>query len=338
MKGLVSVVIPVYNVKKYLDECMESVVNQSYRNLEIIIVDDGSTDGSGEACDEWGRKDSRIKVIHRENGGLSVARNTGIEASTGEFIAFIDSDDYFEQNAIEVLYNCATSLNADLTVGQGLRVDENGNRIKEGQYADKYEPKDEEKILSEEEFWRCFSNNLYFVVAWSKLYRRELFDGVRFPEGKINEDYAIARHIVQKAKVISSTGKRIYKYRIRQGSIMRTAYSEKNLFLLREHIDLINYILEKNFSSESKYYICRIQFFHAMEKMSKCFKFLGKDKLLKRDLISICREYRPIAAILRDGIDGSIKPDLSTRLSMQLFLISRRVYFLLKDIKNKGEE
>ena len=169
MGSLISVVVPVYNVKQYLDDCMESIVHQTYENIEIILVDDGSTDGSGEMCDAWKEKDARIKVVHQKNGGLSAARNTGIEASTGEYIVFIDSDDMFETDAVMNLYNCATSLSADLVVGQGLRVDENGERITEGKYADVYEPGGEEYVISKEEFWKHFSDNLYFIVAWTKL-------------------------------------------------------------------------------------------------------------------------------------------------------------------------
>lgn len=334
MKGLVSIVVPVYNVKKYLDECMESIVNQTYRDIEIILVDDGSTDGSGEKCEEWGQKDSRIKVIHQTNGGLSAARNTGIDAASGEYIAFIDSDDYFELNAIESLYNCATSLSADLVVGQGLRVWDDGTVITEGKYADKYEPDGQEVLITKEDFWRRFSDNIYFVVAWSKLYKKELFDKVKFPVGKINEDFAIAIPISEEADTIASMGKRIYKYRIRQGSIMRTPLSEKNLYAQELRLELMKYILKQDYSSDSKYYICRIQLSNAIRDLARLFKAIGKDKDNKKKLLSLYKEYKSIAKAICRGIDGTVKPDKSTKVTLTLFMFSRRLYYFFRGMKN----
>ncbi|MBR5762380.1 MAG: glycosyltransferase [Lachnospiraceae bacterium] len=336
MGSLISVVVPVYNVKQYLDDCMESIVHQTYENIEIILVDDGSTDGSGEMCDAWKEKDARIKVVHQKNGGLSAARNTGIEASTGEYIVFIDSDDMFETDAVMNLYNCATSLSADLVVGQGLRVDENGERITEGKYADVYEPGGEEYVISKEEFWKHFSDNLYFIVAWSKLYKRELFKHVQFPVGQINEDFAIAKPLIENVNTIAYMGKRMYKYRIRQGSIMRSPLSEKNLFFLNERIKLMQYILDNDFSAQGKYYICRIQFSAAMEVLERCFSELDtKDKRIKNLLVDIYKGYKPMARVLLKGIDGSVNPDMSTKITLHLYLISRVGYFFFRRIKKK---
>ncbi len=336
MGSLISVVVPVYNVKQYLDDCMHSIVNQTYKNIEIILVDDGSTDGSGELCEEWKAKDSRIRVIHQENGGLSAARNTGIEAASGEYIAFIDSDDLFETDAIMNLYNCASSLSADLVVGQGLRVDEEGNQITEGKYADKYVPTGEEYVISKEEFWKHFSDNLYFIVAWSKLYKKELFNNVKFPVGQINEDFAIAKPLIENVNTIAYMGKRMYKYRIRQGSIMRSPLSERNLFFLHERLKLMEYILGSDFSAQGKYYICRIQFSAAMEVLERCFSELNtKDKRIKNLLVDLYKAYKPMARVLLKGIDGSVKPDTSTKITLHIYLISRVGYFFFRRIKNK---
>lgn len=127
--GLVSIVLPIYNVEKYLDRCIESVVNQTYKDLEIILVDDGSLDGCPKKCEEWAKKDKRIKVIHKENAGLGMARNTGIENATGEYICFFDSDDYIKNNAVEHAYNLAKKVNADIVTYGVERVDGNGRTI-----------------------------------------------------------------------------------------------------------------------------------------------------------------------------------------------------------------
>ena len=126
-KGVVSVVLPIYNVEKYLSRCLESVVNQSYRKLEIILVDDESPDKCPEICDKWAAKDSRIKVIHKKNGGLGHARNTGIENATGEYICFVDSDDYIASDTIEKAYEAVKKENADIGIFGFLTVDKNGN-------------------------------------------------------------------------------------------------------------------------------------------------------------------------------------------------------------------
>lgn len=130
VNGLVTVVLPIYNVKKYLNRCISSVLNQTYRNIEIILVDDGSTDGCAEICDEWAAKDSRIRVIHKENQGLGMARNTGIDNSTGEFICFFDSDDYIAPETIEKTYSIAKKENADVVLFGMNFVDENGSVTK----------------------------------------------------------------------------------------------------------------------------------------------------------------------------------------------------------------
>ena len=127
IEGLVSIVLPIYNVEKYLDRCMRSVLNQTYTNIEIIMVDDGSTDSSGQLCEEWKHRDDRIKVVHKENAGLGLARNTGIENATGEYICFYDSDDYIELDTVENLYNAAKATNAQIVTYGYKVVDSNGN-------------------------------------------------------------------------------------------------------------------------------------------------------------------------------------------------------------------
>ena len=126
---LVSIIVPVYKVEKYLDKCIESIVGQTYENLEIILVDDGSPDNCPAMCDRWAEKDSRIKVIHKENGGLSSARNAGLDACTGEYIYFLDSDDYIAENCIEMLFNTIISDGSDMCIGNLMSVDESENFV-----------------------------------------------------------------------------------------------------------------------------------------------------------------------------------------------------------------
>lgn len=331
MSDLITIVIPVYNVKTYLDECLTSVTTQSYPDLEIIVVDDGSFDGSETICDDWSKKDPRIRVIHQANKGLSVARNVGIEAAGGRYIAFLDSDDYYESDGIKNLYECAIRNDADLVIGSGKWVSEDGRTLEKKDYSG------EESLVSKEEFWCRFCDEHDYIVAWTKLYKKELFNGVRFPEGQINEDFNVARFIVEKAETIIHLNKSVYNYRIRQGSILRSPFSEKNLYLIGERLKLIDYILKQDFSTQSKYFVCRRQFPGAMDGLGCGYKYLDtKDVRIKGILDGYYRAYMTVAKTLLNGVDGSVKPDLFTKVSLRIYVLSRRLYFLLRGVKKKG--
>lgn len=213
-KLLVSIIIPVYNVEKYLLACVNSVVNQTYKCLEIILVDDGSTDSSGRICDECAKLDSRIKVIHKTNGGLSDARNAGIDAATGEYLAFVDSDDIIHTRFVEMLYALANYLNADIS------------SVEFKNFYDE-ETLDLEEILvgktmilqSEEAIDKILYQNILDNSACNKLYDRRLFDGLRFPIGKLYEDLAIFYKVYERAKKVVHRREAYYFYRLRRDSI-----------------------------------------------------------------------------------------------------------------------
>ena len=169
MKEMVSVIIPVYKTEQYLDRCIESVVNQTYKNLEIILVDDGSPDNCPKMCDEWAKKDSRIKVIHKKNGGLSDARNVGIDCATGEYLSFIDSDDFISNQMYKKMLNSIENFNADLAVC-GIET------FYDGQTPDVMVDKEDEVISNKEAFLRLNNKeyNTYLVIACNKLYKNYL--------------------------------------------------------------------------------------------------------------------------------------------------------------------
>jgi len=209
-KGKVSVIVPVFNVEEYLSKCLDSIINQSYYNLEIILIDDGSTDLSSFICDEYCSLDSRVVVVHKTNGGLSDARNTGINLATGEFFCFIDSDDYIDVNMIEELINLLSFHDADIAVCDFLEVSPNMDISKISLNNETIE------IISNiEELENLFSKNyLQTVVSWNKLYKKELFNNIRFPVGKLHEDEFTTYKIIFQAKKIVHTKKKcifIYK-------------------------------------------------------------------------------------------------------------------------------
>jgi len=232
MKKKISVIIPIYNVEDYLDECVTSVCNQTYTNLEILLIDDGATDGSGTIADAWGAKDSRCKVFHRENVGISGARNYGITRATGEFLVFVDSDDVLELNMIERLY---AELDNDRTVGIsccGIK-----RRTDSGDYEKKYQVPSR-MYTPEEYLYEMYSmengkgdNDMFLplVVAWNKMYRREVFEDIRYPEGRVHEDNAVIHHLIYAAGRIKWINEPLYIYRERPSSIMKSAFSEKRI-------------------------------------------------------------------------------------------------------------
>lgn len=222
--NLITVIVPIYKVEDYLRYCVDSIVNQTYSNLEIILCDDGSPDSCPQICDEYALKDSRVRVIHKENGGLSDARNEGLNIATGEYITFVDSDDCLELDMIEHLYKLMDENKADLSCCQRQEIDEEGNKIEND--------KKHEKLISvgRENCMRDFLCNPNMdTVAWGKLYKAEMFKDIRYPKGKYNEDVFTTYKIIAKCKKVISSPEQKYLYRIRSTSIMNESFSTKHL-------------------------------------------------------------------------------------------------------------
>lgn len=238
-KPLVSVIVAVYNIEKYIKKCIESITSQTYSHLEIILVDDGSRDSSGKICDEYALRDERIKVIHRMNGGLSAARNSGLALCKGEFISFVDGDDWIEPEMYEQMVSAAMENDAELVacrykcIYPGEIVDKSTDRkiVFEGlQMLSKYLEEDESVVIQH--------------AAWNKLYHRKLIGEERFPEGKLYEDVVFSAHVLSRIKKGVYLDRALYDYVVsREGSIMAMglnprmftdllpAYLEKERFL-----------------------------------------------------------------------------------------------------------
>lgn len=239
LRPLITVVVPVYNVEKYLNRCIDSICNQSYKNLEIILVDDGSTDYCGRICDNYQKKDTRISVIHQINKGLSEARNAGIDVATGKYIAFIDSDDYIAENMIEVLYTNMKKNGADISCcGHTDIYERSGNRISSSER--------KMTIMSSKEALGIFLfTRVVDVVAWNKLYNIVLFDNIRYTPGKLYEDHFTTYKLLDKASKIVHTTEPLYFYCKRGSSIGGSSFTERD-FELKEALDIeCSYIIEK---------------------------------------------------------------------------------------------
>ncbi|MGN8922567.1 glycosyltransferase family 2 protein [Lachnospiraceae bacterium HCP28S3_F9] len=222
---MVTVIIPVYNVEMYLPLCINSILKQTYQNLEIILIDDGSTDDSPGICDTYALKDNRIKVIHQQNQGAAVARNTGLENATGEYIVFVDSDDFINEKMIEKLYIALKQTDSDLSICNFKYTSENGKEI------DLKETDIKNEVLYTEEIIdKLFqNNNCGYIVIWNKMYKKDLWKQIRYPVGVIYEDEAVIHHIFSKCKKVATISDELYYYRQVSGSIMHSERNEKNL-------------------------------------------------------------------------------------------------------------
>lgn len=232
MEEKVSVVVPVYNVQTYLRQCLESLLEQTYRNLEILVVDDGSTDNSGVICDEYAEKDPRIKVLHKKNGGAASAKNAGLRIATGEFLTFADSDDYVERDAYEYMVKKLRAAHADVI---------------QCSFREIYVKSFNDCVMLERE---CEFNNIEYLrrytvdwtcgLLWDKMYRRKLFDDIFFEEGHIVDDEFFTYQGIMNAKKIIHTPKVIYNYRKRKSSVTAMPiYRERTI------MDKLDYLIQR---------------------------------------------------------------------------------------------
>ncbi|WP_342985837.1 glycosyltransferase family 2 protein [Clostridium saudiense] len=311
MKDVVSVIIPIYKVEEYIYDCIESVIKQSYRNLEIILVNDGSPDKCGEICNDYSKKDNRIKVIHKENGGLSSARNVGLYNSSGKYIVFIDSDDFVKEDYIELLLKSLIESNSDISMCSF-------------EYVEKFNVKVNENILNENKIYSNFDiikktlEGKVQFYAWNKMYKRELFINnlISYPEGRLYEDMPTFMKLLLNSKKVSYINKVLYSYRIRENSI--TFEKGKNLANnFNDSIRDVNYILQSynlinrfsdeliNFNTMYTLMNCKnicIYSGYNSKKFYKEYNKLFKDNIIKYSLINILKSKSTQRWVKRDYI------------------------------------
>lgn len=208
----VSVIVPIYNTEAYLERCVDSLLAQTYTNIEIILVDDGSTDSSSEICDRYAAQDVRVKVVNKPNGGLSSARNAGLDVASGDYIGFVDSDDYVSADMYRILAQRLADGTCDIANAMYVRVDEEGKT-----YSSKV-PHDSDCTITAEDFVQELMLHTGDVSVCTKLFRRELFLDVRFAEGKLNEDLLFMIEVFSKVKSVAFVGQVGYYYFVRSGS------------------------------------------------------------------------------------------------------------------------
>lgn len=254
INDLISVIVPVYNVEKYLPQCIDSILNQTIKNLEIILVDDGSLDNSGKICDEFSKKDDRIVVIHKENNGLSSARNAGLEIAKGNYIGFIDSDDWLDEHMYEILLKLLKENNSDISCCNFFKATDNKDKIPSA-------TNEIVKSYNNIEGLNNFYNDLYpqTVVAWNKLYKRDLFENISYPIGKIHEDEGTTYKLYYRANKITYTNRALYYYRTTPNSITTSKFNKKRLDIIDVYDEKVEFIKSINndeiYSKTLKWYL-----------------------------------------------------------------------------------
>ena len=237
---MISVIIPVYNAEKYLKKCIESVQHQTYENIEIILVDDGSKDNSLQICNEFAQKDTRISVFSKKNGGAASARNKGLDVCKGEYIYFVDCDDYIAVNTLEVMMKHLHEKNADMVVGGYSMVDENGEIITHNNELIKWR----ECLVSGKQFFvlNCTNEKAPLVYAWNKLYSKKIFDTIRYDIGKLHEDECIFHKVCICCNSVAVIEDEVYFYLKRENSIMGTYNYYSGMDIFETYLDRIFYI------------------------------------------------------------------------------------------------
>lgn len=239
MEKLISIIVPVYNVEKYLERCINSITNQTYKNIEIILVDDGSKDNSGKMCDELKQKDTRIKVIHKENGGLSDARNAGLKIASGEYVGFVDSDDYIENDMFETMYNLTQKYNSDISIVSFYE-------LYKGKVIGVRDSKNLEELDKIEAIKELLIDTKIQSYAWNKLFKKELFEGIEFPTNKNFEDIATTLLLFERANKVVLLEEPKYYYVRRDDSIVGT----RNYKTYKDYLEVI---YNKYFYLDGKY-------------------------------------------------------------------------------------
>lgn len=237
----ISIIVPVYNVKPYLSKCIESILDQSYEAWELILVDDGSTDGSGDICDYYQNIDVRVKTLHKENGGVSDARNTGLAASTGPYISFIDPDDTVDKDYLKDLLELLKKQRADMAVCLGKKIYSYDEIVRE-----KISNEKTRVYTSEEALYSVLYNKDLNLYAWGKLYKAKLFQDIRFPKGEIFEDVKTLYKVYDLADKIVFNPVCRYFYLQRPGSIVNSSFQSKKVLQIEASQEILRFI-EKNY-------------------------------------------------------------------------------------------
>lgn len=309
----ISIIVPIYNVEKYLDRCIKSILSQTFKDFELILINDGSTDESSNICEKYKGLDNRIVVIHKENGGLSSARNVGLDIAKGKYIGFVDSDDYIDENMYYELYRSITKNNSDISICKFIKVYNNNkvnlinNNLLEVNYSN---------IEALQELYK--NNSVDFIVAWNKLYRSKLIKEFRYPLGRKHEDEFIIHKLLYRCNKVTYINKELYYYYQRENSIMNSKLSIKDIdkvYFYLDRIKFFNSINNKQLKEKSTYNFV-IGYFDLYAKV----KYILKDECSRKRLKKlIIKNYHYICTSNRFSV--------KEKLAILIFILNERYYY-----------
>lgn len=314
-KEKVSIIVPIYNVERYLEKCLERILNQTYENLEIILVDDGSTDKSSLICDKYHEQDCRIKVFHKKNEGVSIARNEGIKLSTGKYIVFIDADDYVSNEHIESLYKCIVEKNVDIVISNAIDITEDGTILRS---------KEKQDFIMNKEQCLCelLSENNFYHVCWGNIYKRELLENCRFNyKYKIAEDLDFLYRYISKIDNAYFLSKKTYYWVRRDGSATNSQYSEK----WNDELEICKLIINKTLNLQNDLHkYAKGKYVKAIINQAQKFNLNKKQIKLFRDNIKVYKNE-----VLKHKEFSKI-----AKLKIILFLKSYNLFKLIINLKD----
>ena len=233
----ISIIVPVYKVEPYIHKCVDSILNQTFKDFELILVDDGSPDNCGKICDEYGQKDNRVIVIHKANEGISSARNAGLDIARGEYIGFVDSDDYIEKDMYEILYNICEDNKCDIASCSSIIYFQEKTVINGGHRLIIHNKEEAMRVMLEGE--------LYDEVVWVKLFKKSVIEDIRFPVGKIYEDTAFTYKVINNSKRVATIGEPKYNYIKHENSIMSNAIQDIKIDAVIAYKDMYKFMEKK---------------------------------------------------------------------------------------------
>lgn len=312
-----SVIVPVYNVEAYLEKCVNSILAQTERDFELLLVDDGSTDSSGALCDELGAKDSRVRVIHQENKGLGGARNTGIDQAEGDWLLFVDSDDWIEPKTLERALAAGETYGTELVMFSFRSVDEAGNTV---QLFREDLPMETPLTISQHK-------EIYLTApcAWNKLYKADLFarTGVRYPPRVWYEDIRTTLKLFPAADKAVFLPDVCYNYLLREGSITKNMNADRNVEILEAFDDILSYFKEQGKLAEYRDELCYLTLFHAYLTASVRVLNIDRGHELLPRFRSYLREHFP------DYRENKYLPKLGRNKKLIFSLLEKKQYFLI---------
>lgn len=316
MEYLVSIIIPIYNVEKYLEKCIKSMINQTYRNLEIILINDGSTDESAKICEKYKEQDSRIVFINKKNGGAASAKNEGLKIAKGDYITFIDSDDFIEPDMIEYMVNTIKKYNSDIIQCSFTNLYKNTEKFKQDKII-------EQKIGSKD-FFKLFLIKWDSSLFWNKLFKREVIENIFFKEGRCIDDEFFTYKCVINSKSIVTSNKIVYNYRMRKSGVMKSESSQKQI--LKDRID---YLYERYELVRKKYKDLDKNF---LEHLLTYYLIISKDYYVDERLLDYMKNN--LKSIKGKIITSNI--DISIKMQILKFMMTKSDKYIQS--KNQLEE